>query len=271
MNRKQLFSQICAKQSFLCVGLDTDINKIPQHLRNEKYPLFEFNKQIVDATAAHCVSYKPNLAFYEAHGESGITQLAMTIEYIKSKYPEQFLIADAKRGDIGNTSQMYAQAFFETMKFDAVTLSPYMGKDTAMPFLDFDNRWVVLLALTSNTSASDFQMIKTENGKFLFEEVLERSQTWGNADNTMFVVGATKAEMLASVRKIVPNHFLLIPGVGAQGGSLSEVAKYGMNSECGLLANSSRAIIYASTDKNFAETAKNEAKKIQEEMKILLQ
>ncbi|MDR2651799.1 MAG: orotidine-5'-phosphate decarboxylase [Prevotellaceae bacterium] len=271
MNSKQIFEQIQRKQSFLCIGLDSDINKIPHHLRSKKNALFEFNKQIIDATVQYCISYKPNLAFYEVCGEDGLRQLEMTVDYLKSNYPETFLIADAKRGDISNTSQMYAQAFFEKMKFDAITLSPYMGEDTAKPFFSFADKWIILLALTSNASSSDFQMIKTESGKMIYEEIIERSRNWGNADNTMYVVGATKAEMLASIRKIIPQHFLLIPGVGAQGGSLTDVVKYGMNDICGLIVNSSRAIIYADSGKNFAVAAATAAKLLQHEMAELLE
>lgn len=270
MNSQQIFEQIKRKQSFLCTGLDSDFNKIPQHLRKKKNSLFEFNKQIIDATSKYCISYKPNLAFYEACGEVGLNQLAMTVDYLKSNYPEIFLIADAKRGDIGNTSQMYAQAFFEKMQFDAITLSPYMGEDSAKPFLAFADKWIILLALTSNASACDFQMIKIENGKMIYEEVIERSKNWGNANNTMYVVGATQAEKLASIRKIIPQHFLLIPGTGAQGGNLSDVAKYGMNDICGLIVNSSRTIIYADTGKNFATAAAKAAKSLQCEMAELL-
>lgn len=270
MNSQQIFEQICRKQSFLCVGLDSDINKIPQHLLKEKNPLFEFNKQIIDATAKYCVSYKPNLAFYEACGENGLQQLAMTVDYIQKNYSEMFVIADAKRGDIGNTSQMYARAFFEKMNFDAITLSPYMGEDTVTPFFSFAEKWVILLALTSNASACDFQMLKTETGLMLYEEVIARSKNWGNADNTMYVVGATKAEMLAKIREIIPEHFLLIPGVGVQGGSLADVARYGMNDICGLLVNSSRSIIYADNSKNFATAATQKAKEMQTEMAELI-
>ncbi|MDR2126611.1 MAG: orotidine-5'-phosphate decarboxylase [Prevotellaceae bacterium] len=270
MNSRQLFEQIQQKQSFLCIGLDSDINKIPQHLRNQQNALFQFNRQIIDATAKYCISYKPNLAFYEACGSDGLRQLAMTVEYLKSGYPEIFLIADAKRCDIGNTSKMYAQAFFENMKFDAITLSPYMGEDTASPFFSFADKWIILLALTSNASSSDFQIMKTENGKMIYEEVIERAKNWGNEDNTMFVAGATKAEMLAAIRKIIPQHFLLIPGIGMQGGNLADVVKYGMNDICGLIVNSSRAIIYAGGGKNFATEAAAAAKTLQCEMKKLL-
>ena len=270
MNSKQIYEQICRKQSFLCVGLDSDLNKIPEHLLSTKYPVFEFNKQIIDATVEYCIAYKPNTAFYEACGKSGFEQLAMTADYVKSNYPEIFLIADAKRGDIDNTSQMYAQAFFEKMKFDAVTLSPYMGKDTVKPFLEFPNKWAVLLALTSNNSANDFQTVKIENGRALYEEVIAQSSKWGNADNTMYVVGATKAEMLTQIRKIIPEHFLLIPGIGAQGGSLEDVAKYGLNNSCGLIVNSSRAIIFADNTKKFAITAGIKAQEVQHEMANIL-
>ena len=271
MNSKQITEQIRRKQSFLCIGLDSDIRKIPTHLLDEKYPVFEFNKQIIDATAEYCIAYKPNTAFYEACDENGFEQLAMTADYAKNNYPEIFLIADAKRGDIDNTSQMYAQAFFAQMKFDAVTLSPYMGKDTAKPFFEVNDKWVVLLALTSNNSASDFQTVKLENGKMLYEEIISQSAQWGNADNTMYVVGATKAEMLKSIREIIPNHFLLIPGIGAQGGNLADVAKYGMNESCGLIVNSSRAIIFADNTKNFAAEAGKKAREIQQEMANILQ
>jgi len=270
MNSKQISEQIVRKQSFLCVGLDSDINKIPNHLLHEKYPNFEFNKQIIDATARYCMAYKANTAFYEACGEKGFEQLEMTANYVKTNYPEIFLIADAKRGDIDNTSKMYAQAFLDKMNFDAVTLSPYMGRDTAKPFFEFDNKWIILLALTSNNSANDFQTAKLENGKMLYEEVITQSTQWGTADNTMYVVGATKAEMLKSIREIIPNHFLLIPGIGAQGGSLADVAKYGMSSSCGLIVNSSRAIIFADNSRNFAIEAGKKARETQQEMAKLL-
>lgn len=270
MTAKQLFEQIQRKKSFLCVGLDTDIDKIPPHLQSNSDAVFLFNKAIIDATAPYTVSYKPNLAFYEVLGEKGWAALAKTVSYIRQNYPEMFIIADAKRGDIGNTSDMYAQTFFNSFDFDAVTLSPYMGEDTVKPFYQFKNKWAVLLALTSNPSAYNFQMIEDKQGKRLFENVIETSKQWGNADNTMYVVGATKAEMLADVRKIIPNHFLLIPGVGAQGGSLTEVSKYGMNNQCGLLVNSSRAIIYADKTENFAQIAAQKAHEVQREMEMLL-
>lgn len=270
MNKQQLFQNIQRKKSFLCVGLDTDINKIPEYIiNNSDDPLFDFNVDIIDATADLCVAYKPNLAFYETEGLEGWDVLERTVNYIRTKYPDQFIIADAKRGDIGNTSQMYARAFFEKMDFDAVTVAPYMGEDSVVPFLGYDEKWVILLALTSNKGAFDFQFME-ENGEKLFEKVLKTSQNWGNDGNLMYVIGATKAEMLTDVRNIVPNHFLLVPGVGAQGGSLQEVAKYGLNNECGLLVNSSRQIIYASSDSDFAEKARHEAHKVQKEMEEIL-
>jgi orotidine-5'-phosphate decarboxylase len=270
MNYSQLFDLIKKKQSFLCVGLDTDINKIPVFLLKEADPIFEFNKAIIDATLPYTVSYKPNLAFYEALGVKGWESLQKTVEYIRSLNQPVFIIADAKRGDIGNTSAMYAQTFFETMDFDAVTLSPYMGLDTVSPFLNYKERWSVLLALTSNQSATDFQYFENKKGEKLFEQVLETSKSWADKNQLMYVVGATKAEALSDIRKIVPEHFLLVPGVGAQGGSLSEVAKYGMNSQCGLLVNSSRGIIYASGKEDFATIAGKKAKAMQQEMTGLL-
>ena len=274
MTREELFENIKRKQSFLCVGLDTDVAKIPEFLfdtEGELDPIFEFNKAIIDATADFCVAYKPNLAFYESLGLQGWDVLERTVEYIRATYPDQFIIADAKRGDIGNTSTMYASTFFGNMDFDAVTVAPYMGEDSVTPFLSYENKWIVLLALTSNKGAFDFQFMKdAESGERLFEKVLKTSSKWGNPDNMMYVVGATKAEMLADIRAIIPDHFLLVPGVGAQGGSLEEVAKYGLNSQCGLLVNSSRAIIYASQDKDFAVEARKEAEKVQKEMAIYL-
>lgn len=269
MTKEQLFQNIKSKKSFLCVGLDTDIKKIPEFLLEKSDPIFEFNKAIIDATADLCVAYKPNLAFYESMGIKGLEALIKTVNYIRDNYPDQFIIADAKRGDIGNTSKMYARAFFEEMDFDAVTVAPYMGEDSVVPFLGYDNKWVILLALTSNKGAYDFQFTE-ENGEKLFEKVLKTSQNWGTDENMMYVAGATKAEMLSDIRKIIPNHFLLVPGVGAQGGSLHEVAKYGLTNECGLLVNSSRQIIYASQEKDFAERAKEEAKKVQQEMEEIL-
>ena len=246
MNYEQLFNQIREKKSFLCTGLDSDIQKLPKHLLGSESPIFEFNKQIVDATAKYSVAYKPNLAFYESEGTAGLKALEDTVDYIRSKYPEIFIIADAKRGDIGNTSKLYARAFFEKMNFDAVTVAPYMGEDSVSPFLPYDGKWVILLALTSNKGSDDFQNFSNGNRR-LFEEVLAKSQQWAGKEKMMYVVGATKADMLADIRKIVPEHFLLVPGVGAQGGSLEEVARYGMNDHCGLLVNSSRGIIFAPT------------------------
>ena len=267
MDKQQLITQIKQKQSFLCVGLDTDIKKIPTHLLELEDPIFEFNKQIIDATKEYCMAYKPNIAFYESRGVSGWNSLQKTLDYIPN---DIFTIADAKRGDIGNTSDMYARAFFENMNFDAVTVAPYMGSDSVTPFLGFDGKWAILLALTSNKGGLDFQTFKNENGKQLFEQVLEISQTWGTDENMMFVVGATRFEQLSKIRKIIPNHFLLVPGVGAQGGNLREVAKYGMNQDCGLLVNSSRGIIYAGNGTDFAEKAGNEAQKLQQQMAIIL-
>ncbi len=270
MNRKELFQLIQKKKSFLCVGLDTDITKIPLHLLSTDDPVFEFNKRIVDATHHATVAYKPNLAFYESLGSAGWVSLEKTVDYIRSVSSDIFIIADAKRGDIGNTSAKYAQTFFDTYNFDAVTLAPYMGLDTVSPFLDYKGRWSVILALTSNKSASDFQYIKDSNDKYLFENVLKTAQKWGTSDQIMFVVGATKAEALQDIRKIAPNNFLLVPGVGAQGGNLEEVAKYGMNDHCGLLVNSSRGIIYASTEKDFAAVAREKAIELQKQMEIHL-
>ncbi|MCF8371761.1 MAG: orotidine-5'-phosphate decarboxylase [Bacteroidales bacterium] len=269
MTKQQIITQIKAKKSFLCVGLDTDLGKIPAHLLKTEDPVFKFNKAIVDATQKYAVAYKPNLAFYEALGLKGWQSLEKTVQYIRTNYPELFLIADAKRGDIGNTSKMYAKAFFENLDFDAVTVAPYMGEDSVTPFLSYPEKWVILLALTSNKGAFDFQFMK-ENDERLFEKVLKKSSGWGNPENMMYVVGATKAEELAQVRKIIPDHFLLVPGVGAQGGSLQEVAKYGMNKDCGLLVNSSRGIIYAGKGEDFAERAAEAAKEVQQEMEELL-
>mgnify|MGYP001372002628 CR=1 FL=1 len=271
MNRQQLFEQIQKKKSFLCVGLDTDIQKLPKHLLDEEDPMFSFNQEIIDATAEFSVAYKPNLAFYESLGSNGIISLEKTVQYIRSNYPDIFIIADAKRGDIGNTSNLYARAFFENQDFDAVTVAPYMGEDSVKPFMTYDGKWVILLALTSNKGAFDFQFLKDEEtGNQLFESVLKTSQNWGTVENLMYVVGATKAEKLKEIREIVPEHFLLVPGVGAQGGSLQEVAKNGMNSQCGLLVNSSRGIIYASNGNDFSEKAGVAAKEVQQEMAKLL-
>jgi orotidine-5'-phosphate decarboxylase len=256
MNAQKLFDQIKKKGSFLCVGLDTDMAKIPTFLLDTADPIFNFNKEIIDSTSGYAVAYKPNLAFYESNGLQGWESLEKTVRYIREKYPEIFIIADAKRGDIGNTSSMYAKAFFETMDFDAVTVVPYMGEDSVKPFLEYNGKWVILLALTSNKGASDFQYLRNhETGERLFEQVLQTSKKWGSDQNMMYVAGATRAEELADIRKIVPDHFLLVPGVGAQGGSIKEAARYGLNSRCGLLINSSRAIIYASNGKDFAKTA----------------
>jgi orotidine-5'-phosphate decarboxylase len=272
MNNKLLFQQIKNKRSFLCVGLDTDIQKIPEHLFDTEDPVFTFNKEIIDATASYAVAYKPNLAFYESLGTQGWQSLEKTVTYIRENYPDIFLIADAKRGDIGNTSGLYARAFFETLEFDAVTVAPYMGEDSVKPFLAYPGKWVILLALTSNKGAADFQYLEDKNsGDRLFESVLKTSQNWGSAENMMYVVGATKAERLKEIRSIVPDHFLLVPGVGAQGGSLQEVARNGMNSTCGLLVNSSRNIIYASDGEDFAQKAGEAAKEVQQEMKALLE
>jgi orotidine-5'-phosphate decarboxylase len=271
MNAQQLFENIKAKGSFLCVGLDTDLQKIPSFLLESNDPMFEFNKAIVDSTAKYSVAYKPNLAFYEAGGLKGWESLDRTVRYIRRNYPDIFIIADAKRGDIGNTSSMYAKAFFDQMDFDAVTVAPYMGEDSVKPFLAYEGKWIILLALTSNKGAFDFQYIKDkEQDKRLFELVLQKSKEWGNEQNMMYVVGATKAEELASIRKIIPDHFLLVPGVGAQGGSLQEVAEFGMNENCGLLVNSSRAIIYASIESDFAQKAGEMALKTRNEMAGLL-
>ncbi len=271
MNQQQLFEQIQKKRSFLCVGLDTDILKIPKHLLDTTDPIFNFNKEIIDETAEFTVAYKPNLAFYESLGSKGWESLEKTVHYVREKYPDLFLIADAKRGDIGNTSNLYARAFFEKMDFDAVTVAPYMGEDSVKPFMTYLDKWVILLALTSNKGAYDFQFLKDEkSGNQLFESVLKTSQNWGTDENMMYVVGATKAEKLKEIREIVPNYFLLVPGVGAQGGSLQEVAKNGMNRQCGLLVNSSRGIIYASNGEDFAEKAGEAAKEVQLEMEVLL-
>lgn len=267
MNRAELYKEIQQKKSFLCVGLDTDLTKIPKHLLELEDPVFEFNKQIIDATKDYCVAYKPNIAFYEALGVEGWKSLQKTVDYIPKSI---FTIADAKRGDIGNTCNYYAKAFFETLNFDSITVAPYMGEDSVSPFLQFENKWAIVLALTSNKGAYDFQTKKLENKMFLYQEVLKETQKWGSTDNLMYVIGATKSEYIREVRKIVPNHFLLVPGVGAQGGSLEEVAKAGMNDHCGLLVNSSRGIIYASKEENFAEEASVEAQKLQNEMSDLI-
>ncbi|MDQ1296777.1 MAG: orotidine-5-phosphate decarboxylase [Bacteroidota bacterium] len=265
MNHLQLFNNIIQKKSFLCVGLDSEIERIPSFLKKLKDPVFEFNKRIIDATHEYTVAYKPNVAFYESRGSEGWLSLEATVKYIKKKYSDIFVIADAKRGDIGNTSRVYARAFFEKMPFDAVTVAPYMGEDSVTPFLSYDEKWVVLLALTSNKGADDFQY-HNEDGIRLFERVLSVSRKWGNINNMMYVIGATRAEMLKDIRKLIPDHFLLVPGVGTQGGSLEEVAKYGMTNKCGLLVNSSRGIIFADNTQSFAKTAGEKAREMQLEM-----
>ena len=265
MTANDLFEQIKAKESFLCIGLDTDLQKIPSHLLDLEDPIFEFNKQIIDTTSDLCVAYKPNIAFYESMGEKGWESLKKTIDYIPK---DIFTIADAKRGDIGNTSKMYAKTFFETYNFDSVTVTPYMGFDSVTPFLEFKDKWAIVLALTSNSGGLDFQMTKDKNGEMLYQKVLKTSKSYG--ENIMFVVGATRAESLKDIREIVPNHFLLVPGVGVQGGSLNDVAKYGMNNKCGLLVNSSRGIIYADSTKDFAIKAREQALDLQQKMKVLL-
>jgi len=266
MNRQELIDQIKLKRSFLCVGLDTDPKKMPQCVFDLHDPVFEFNKAIIDATAAYCVAYKPNLAFYEAYGLKGMESFVKTCKYLKEHHPHHLIIADAKRGDIGNTSQMYARTFFEEYDVDALTVAPYMGEDSVRPFLEYDGRWVVMLALTSNKGSHDFQMTADTQGERLFERVLRVSQQWGTPDNMMYVVGATQGRMFEDVRKVAPQHFLLVPGVGAQGGSLEEVCRYGMNDDCGLLVNSSRGIIYACSDDHFAEVAGNKACELQQQM-----
>lgn len=264
MNSAALFEQIRKKNSYLCVGLDTDLEKIPPHLQSSPDPVFEFNKQIIDATYKHCVAYKPNIAFYEAMGPKGWESLQKTLDYIPK---DIFTIADAKRGDIGNTSSLYARAFFKTLNFDAITVAPYMGEDSVKPFLQFKDKWVILLAHTSNPGSSDFQLLESKvSGRKFYEEVILKSQQWGNADQLMFVVGATQAEKFERIRKLAPDHFLLVPGLGAQGGDLEAVSKFGLNKQCGLLVNSARAIIYASQGTDFASAAATEAQKVQMEM-----
>ncbi len=275
MTRQEIIDHIKEKRSFLCVGLDSDIKKMPQWLVEEAggdtyKALMTFNKAIIDATAPYCVAYKPNTAFYEAFGAEGWKALADTIAYIRENHPRHFVIADAKRGDIGNTSAMYARAFFNDLKADALTVAPYMGEDSVKPFLGYEGKWVILLALTSNKGSMDFQLIRDENGNRLFENVISKSQTWGSTDEIMYVVGATRGQMFEDIRAVAPNNFLLVPGVGAQGGSLEEVCRYGMTDDCGLLVNSSRAIIYASSERNFAEAAGEAAKAVADEMKEFL-
>lgn len=268
MNRSELLDQIKRKKSYLCVGLDSDITKIPSYLKKYDDPIFEFNKRIIDATKDFCVAYKPNLAFYESLGSKGWQSLEKTLAYIPS---DIFTIADAKRGDIGNTSSLYARAFFEYMNFDSVTVAPYMGRDSVEPFLQFKDRWVILLALTSNQGSEDFQMIRSEEQQYFYEHVIDKACTWGTKENLMFVVGATKGNAFAYIRKRIPDHFMLVPGVGAQGGNLEEVSMNGLNAECGLLVNSSRQIIYASSESDFPEKAAQEAQKLQQEMSLYLQ
>lgn len=271
MNRTALVAQIREKKSFLCVGLDPDMAKLPQHLMSEDSPIFAFNRAIIDATAPYCVAYKPNLAFYEAYGLKGVEAFEKTVAYIKERYPQHFIIADAKRGDIGNTSKMYARTFFETYDVDALTVAPYMGEDSVTPFLEgYKDKWVILLALTSNRGSFDFQLMEDSDGTPLYEKVIRRSQQWGTPENMMYVVGATRGEKFQDIRRLAPTAFLLVPGVGAQGGSLEEVCKYGMTSDCGLLVNSSRGIIYASAGTDFAEAAAQKAEALQRQMATLL-
>jgi len=277
MTREQLFENIRRKRSFLCVGLDTDLKKVPQFLveraaKEEGFdPIFEFNKAIIDATAPYCIAYKPNLAFYEAHGVKGWIAFERTVKYLREQYPDQFIIADAKRGDIGNTSKLYARTFFEEMDVDAVTVAPYMGEDSVTPFLGYEGKWVILLALTSNKGSQDFQLTQDAEGERLFEKVLTRSQQWADAGQMMYVVGATQGSAFADIRRLAPDHFLLVPGIGAQGGSLEEVCKYGWNDHCGLIVNSSRAIIYADSTERFAEVAGDKAREVQQQMAAILQ
>lgn len=271
MTREQLFQNIKNKQSFLCVGLDTDIKKIPESLLKYENPVFEFNKQIIDSTSAYTVAYKPNIAFYESQGLNGWKSLELTVSHIRKNYPDIFLIADAKRGDIASSSEMYAKTFFEYLGFDAVTLSPYMGKDSIIPFLKYTNKWVILLALTSNPGAEDFQFLNTGNNNRLFESIVQKSKDWGNFDNMMYVCGATKASLLVMIRSIIPDHFILVPGVGAQGGNLQDVVKYGKNNKLGLIVNSSRSIIYAANTPDFAEAAGLKAGELQIQMQKLLE
>ena len=280
MNRKELVNQIFNKKSFLCVGLDTDVRKLPEHLREEDDAIFKFNKAIIDATAPYCVAYKPNLAFYESMGVSGMVAFEKTVAYLKDNYPHHFVIADAKRGDIGNTSIMYARTFFEEYNVDALTVAPYMGEDSVKPFLGYPGKWGILLALTSNKGSHDFQLTTDTEGERLFEKVIRTSQQWGNEEDMMYMTGAIKRRIMdmgitkgtqVHIRKVAPRHFLLVPGVGAQGGSLQEVCKYGMTADCGLLVNSSRGIIYASNGTDFAEVAAQKAKELQEQMALELE
>ncbi len=270
MNAEELFRNIQRKKSYLCVGLDTDYKKIPRLLLDKEYPIFEFNKHIIDATEDLVVAYKPNLAFYEAMGAAGYMSLEMTITYIRKHYPDIYIIADAKRGDIGNTSRMYASAYLKTLDCDAITLSPYMGYDSISPFLEVEGKWAVLLALTSNDGSKDFQQLELKGEKRLFEQVITTSAEWGTVNNIMYVVGATKAEELTQIRKLIPEHFLLVPGVGSQGGSLYDVAEYGMNDRCGLLVNASRSILYADVTNRFEQAAREEAIRLQKQMEVTL-
>lgn len=270
MNRQELVENIRRKGSFLCVGLDSDIKKLPAHLLQCEKPVLEFNKAIIDATAPYCVAYKPNLAFYEASGVDGWKTLEETVRYIRQNYPDQFIIADAKRGDIGNTSDLYARSFFDHLDVDALTVAPYMGKDSVTPFLGRKGKWVILLALTSNAGSADFQMLRLDNGRRLFEQVIETSKQWAGDDEMMYVVGATQGRLFEDIRCVASTNFLLVPGVGAQGGSLEEVAKYGMSKDCGLLVNSSRGIIFASRDEDFAHAAAAEAARLAQQMRQLL-
>lgn len=270
MKKEQLVNQIFEKKSFLCIGLDTDIKKIPSHLMNADDAVFEFNKEIIDATADLCVCYKPNLAFYESNGSKGWISLEKTVKYIKHKYPEIFVIADAKRGDIGNTSELYARAFFKDMPFDAITVAPYMGEDSVKPFMVYPEKWVILLALTSNKGSHDFQFLEDADGERLFEKVIKKSQKWADDTQMMYVVGATQGATLGEIRELIPNHFLLVPGLGAQGGELDVVVKHAMNHQCGLLVNSSRQIIYAGNGEDFAEKARKAALQVQQEMEMHL-
>lgn len=266
MTKEQLIKQIFSKKSFLCVGLDSDMNKLPKFLLDTEEPVFNFNKEIIDATAEYCVAYKPNLAFYECRGVQGLMDFEKTVRYIRDNYPDHFIIADAKRGDIGNTAEMYAKTFFDTYNVDAVTVAPYMGEDSVTPFLKYKEKWVIVLALTSNKGSQDFQTMKDVNGLQLFEKVIDRTNEWGGDEQVMYVVGATRGEAFADIRKHAPNNFLLVPGVGAQGGSLEQVCKYGMTKDCGLIVNSSRGIIFASDGKDFAEQAALKAKDLQQQM-----
>lgn len=271
MTKQQLVKQIFDKQTFLCVGLDPDLQKIPAHLLEDEDPIFAFNRAIIDATAPYCVAYKPNLAFYESTGIKGMLSFEKTVKYLQDNYPTHFLIADAKRGDIGNTSAMYAKTFFETYQVDALTIAPYMGEDSVKPFLAYQDKWAIVLALTSNKGSHDFQLTQDTTGMRLFEKVIATSSQWGTDENMMYVVGATQGKMFEDIRKVAPHHFLLVPGIGAQGGSLQEVCRYGMTKDCGLLVNSSRGVLYASNDIHFAEAAKVAAKELQAQMKVELQ